>query len=560
MSQQTVQSPWGQALLSLIFYLIYRFFTEFDADPFYLWLFGSATLLCVFLTIRSLFSSFRWWRLIKTMKVPTGIYGNTEFPTASDAENIGLSFANDDGNGIPLATVDDKIIYWRGRGHMSVRAPTDSGKTESSAANICFALGGHRNIICTAKGAELAWLCGPYRKSLGQKVIYINPWRLMKEHGLPSHDFNPVGHLVKYAERHDPELIDKARSIANILLAEPETGSGDNKIFRTQGRDILTWCLIYLAIREAETGELCCNLPYHYNVLCGSNDDLMGFFAEMQTCFEFGGTIRRAAGRFLGKMQRAPKSAESFLTEAQDALQIYDPAGMLGRSMEYSDFDPADLKIPGRPTTLFIIIPPEKTLTHGSFAGLCLNALIDICIEADTFEPRVTVVADEFANLSEGKLPAILPTLYLGRSRGLQLITYVQDTESYSRYGKEASAFTTQAEIVLAWGIRSTKDAEDYSKRSPQQSIMTESGNIPISEDAGNDHKYSLGLSEKGIAYLRADEFMSLPDYTAVIFYKQNTPLITSLFSYRMVDPWHHHATPVPGSPPLSELPVTLKA
>ncbi len=560
MSQQTVQSPWGQALLSLILYLIYRFFNSIDAEPLYLWLFGSATLLCVFLTIKGLIGSFRWLRLIKSMKVPTGIYGQTKFPTASNAEDIGLRFSNEDGDGIPLASVDGKIIYWHGRGHMSVRAPTDSGKTESSAANICFALGSHRNIICTAKGAELAWLCGPYRKSIGQNIIFINPWRLMNKNGLPFHDFNPVGHLVKYAERRDPELIDKARSIANILSPEPENGSGDNKIFRTQACDILTWCLVYLAILEAETGELCCNLPYLYNVLCGSNEDLMEFFSQMQTCYEFGGTIRRAAGRFHGKMQRSPKSAESFLTQAQDALQLYDPAGMLGRSMEYSDFDPVDLKRPDKPTTIFIIIPPEKSLTHGSFAGLCLNALIDICIEADSFEPRVTVVADEFANLSEGKLPAILPALFVGRSRGLQLITYVQDTESYSRYGKEASAFTTQAEVVLAWGIRSTKDAEDYSKRSPQKSIMAESGNIPISDDAGSDGKYSLGLSEKGIAYLRADEFMSLPDYTAVIFYKQNTPLIAKLFSYRMVEPWCHHATPVPGSPPLSELPVTLKA
>ena len=557
MSGQSVQSPWGQALLSLILYLIYRFFQSVDASPFYLWLFGGASLLCLFLTIRGLVDAFGWWRLVNAMKKPIGIYGQTEFPTARDAEDIGLSFSNEDGNGIPLASVGDKIIYWHGRSHMSVRAPTEGGKTESSAANICFALGGHRNIICTAKGAELAWLCGPYREKLGQNIIYINPWRLMKEHGLPFHDFNPVGHLPKLAEQGDAELIDKARGISQILLAESETGSGDNKIFRSQGRDILTWCLIYTAILEADTGELCCNLPYLYNVLCGSSEVLINLFDEMSRCYEFGGTVSRAGGRFLGKMQRSPKSAESFLTEAQDALQIYDPASMLGRSMEYSDFDPSDLKNPDKPTTVFIIIPPEKALTHGAFAGLCLNTLIDTCIELDNFEPRVTVVADEFPNLSEGKLPAILPTLYIGRSRGVQLITYVQDTESYSRYGREASAFTTQSEIVMAWGIRSTKDAEEYSKRSGQLSIMSESGTIPM---AAEDGKYSLGISEKGIPNLRPDEFMHLPDFTAVIFYKQNPPIIVDLVSYRMVDPWCYQATPVPGSPSMTDVPVKFRA
>lgn len=560
MAREPVQAPWVQGLAALLFLLIHHFFRSIDASEPYLWVTGGLAVLGGLSALRGLWAAFRWWRLLRGMTTPSGIFGRTDFPTADDAETLGLSFSNDDGNGIPLGSDGKRIIYWPGKGHMSVRAPTEGGKTESSAALICFALGGHRNIIATAKGAELAILCGQHRESLGQQVIYIDPWGQMRAVGKPSHDFNPIGHLVRYAAQGDPELFEKARAIARILIPEPESGSGENKIFRTQGRDILTSTISYLAIREAETGELCYNLAYANKVLCGAHEELVRFFNEMERCPEFNGAISRAAGKFLAKMQRAGKSAESFLTEAQDALQIYDQASVLGQRTEYSDFDPRDLKNPEKPTSVFIIVPPEKGLTHGSFAGLTLNALADTCIEANSFEPRVTIVADEFASLCEGPLPFTLPTLFLGRSRGVQLITYVQDTESYARYGREASAFTTQSEVILAWGIRSTKDAEEYSKRSGQRGIVAESGNIPAGMNGAADNRFSLGLNEKAVPHMRPDEFLHLPDFTAVLFHKQYPPLIVPLVSYRMVDPWRDQATPVPGAPPLTDVPVRFKA
>ncbi|WP_127599598.1 type IV secretory system conjugative DNA transfer family protein [Nitratireductor alexandrii] len=550
----------GQALAGLLVFLFCRFLDSVGASAALVWAFGGLSALFFLSALWALYGAFQWDRLLRSMKTPTGLYGRTSFPTAAHAEEFGLSFANDGGNGIPVAAVGDRIIYYPGPGHLSIRAPTNAGKTESSAANICFALGAHRNIIATAKGPELAWLCARYRKDvLKQNVHIVGPWQLMQRHGLTYSDFNPVGHLVGYAERKDPALIDKARQVAQILLAEPENGSGENKFFRSLGRDLLAWCLVFLAIQEADTGELCCNLSYLYKMICGSDEELRRFLEAMRACAEFDGSVRRAADRFLGKLTRSPKLGESILSEAADAIQIYEPGGVLARRSEYSDFNPRDLKSPDTPTSIFFEIPPDYIATHGKHFGLCLNTLIDLCIEADRFEPRVTVVADEFANICDGALPAALPTLFLGRSRGVQLVTYVQETESYSRYGREASAFTTQCEVVMAWGIRSTKDAKEYSERSGVLSTMTESGSLPVSlQESGG--KYSIGLSEKGVPNFRADEFLHLPDYTAVLFYRQNPPVIVDLVSYRMVEPWRSHATPMPGAPALGEIPVKFKA
>ncbi|WP_439629967.1 type IV secretory system conjugative DNA transfer family protein [Shinella sp.] len=555
MAAQPSSPPWVAAVLSFLSFLLYRFLDGMGAASLFVWLFGALSALFGMITVTGLWRVLQEERLQRALTQPSGVSGRLDFPSADDAEEMGLSFSNEDGNGIPLGGTGDKIIYYTGPGHLSIRAPTNAGKTESSSASICFALGKHRNIIATAKGAELAYLCGPYRAALGQSVFYVDPWRIMRPLGMDSHDFNPIGHLVRYAG--SPELLGKARESVSILQPEPDGGMGDNRIFLTQSRDLLSSIAAYLAIREAETGELCCNLPFLFTVICGSSSDLQDFLQEMRRCDLYQDSIRRAADRFLGKMERAAKTAESILTSAQDALQLYDPGGPLGRVTEYSDFDARDLKNPETPTTVFLIIPPEKSYSYGSFIGLCLNSLIDTCIEADRFEPRVTVVADEFANIAEGKLPAILPCLYVGRSGGVQLITYVQSTESYSRYGKEAEAFTTQSECVLAWSIRSTKDAEEYSKRSGQRSIMTENISTPFSSASG---PHSISLSERAIPHMRPDEFMQMPDFTGVLFYRQHPPVTIDIVSYRTVDPWHRHARPMPGAPPLKDLPLKYKA
>jgi type IV secretory pathway TraG/TraD family ATPase VirD4 len=376
----------------------------------------------------------------------------------------------------------------------------------------------------------------------------------MKRFGLPSHDFNPVGRLPALAGQQSPELIDKAFADVLILLPEGPNASGDNKIFRSSARDLMAWVLIKLAIDEEGGGQPVCNIPMLKRVLGGA--ELTAFLQGMRDCDAYSGSVRRAGENFLVRLEQSSRFMSSVLAEAMAAMLYYDPASVLGQRTCFSDFDPRDLKSPGKPMSVYIIVPAEKANQYGGHVGLCLNALIDCCIEADRFEPRVTVVADEFAAC--GVLPSALPTLFLGRSRGVQLITYVQDVNSYSRYGEEASAFTTQAECVLAFSIRSVEDGENYSKRAGQRSVMTETTNSQWDYVATG--AVSVGLAEKGEPILRSDEFLHLPDFTAALFYKQNPPLIVDLVSYRSVEGWREYVKPMPGAPPLKDLPIKYHA
>lgn len=559
MSQQS--SPAATLVPAIVAFVIYRALSNWGAEPVYTMFFAGIGWFCLALSLMGLTKTFRLWRLVRLLRVPPGLLGRTFMPGVTDGEHSTLRFDNNDGNGIPLGESEGKYLYWHGKGHMSVRAPTEAGKTESLAASILFALGAHRNFITTAKGAELAILTTCYRRDvLGQEVIIIDPWDELKGTGLKRHDYNPAYNLIEYARTGSSELIDEARSLAMTLLPETANGSGDNRIFRSQGREILTFSLIYAAICEAQTGELTANFSYLYRKLNADPDEVMDFFMDMSRCPDYSGVVALAGKRFSGKMKRVAKSAESFLTEAQDALQIYDPSGPLGQSIEFTTFDPSLLKKSGKGITIHVVIPPEKYISHGSFGGICLNSLVMPCIKANSFEPRVTILADEFQLLSNGgALPFVMPTLQIGRSRGVQLITLVQDTSGYKIcYGDDASAFTTQSEIVMAWGIRSVTDAEEYSKRIGPKSVMTESGSVPMLADANGSH--SLTINEQGVPIYRPDELMQLPKFTAIMYHQQDPIKLINLVSYRSVSPWCDLADPVPGSPPLTDIPVKFKA
>lgn len=130
--------------------------------------------------------------------------------------------------------------------------------------------------------------------------------------------------------------------------------------------------------------------------------------------------------------------------------------------------------------------------------------------------------------------------LYLGRSLKTRGIFFVQDTGIFERY-EEPGAFTTQAECYLASAVRSTKDAEELSKRSGQYSAVIESVNLPVDTVQGADGAYSINLPEQGIPNKRPDEILQLKDYTGLLFFKQNPPITVDLVHYQSVQEWRDY-------------------
>jgi len=607
------ESSLETAAPGVILYGAYASLKSAGADPLFLYMTGGGAALCGALTFWRVAGEIKSALDRRQLLKPSGLHGRVETLNANHPDTLGLHLDNGDGNGIPLGVISSEesgqspawkrkikavvgawlakpireqagpgwqmpttylgllrffrilsgswknsIVYYKGDGHLLIAAGTGGGKTSSLSKPTCVSLGKHHNRIVTSKGVDLA--VSTYRfltQVLGHDVVCIDPFRLLKSHGIKSDDYNPCDILVELAARQSPEIIDKAREIALVLIPEDLKASGENAIFRSIGRQFMSCALIHLAIEQEATGELCCNLAYLNKRLSGSTNDLMALFYDMALNDDFGGVVSRAGNRFIDMFKNVPKSAQSFATQAQDALEIFEPASMIGRSCEHSTFRASDIKNPNRNMTIHIVLPPEKSGLNDAFAGLCLNTLATICIEADSYHPPVTIIADEFESLSPSAgLPIIERVLKVGRSRGCRLMAYVQDLESLrARYGDLTNMFKTQSAIFMAMDVRSVDEAEEYSRRAGQRSVITDTASV---DDKTGE--ISLSIKEEGVPLLRSDELTRMKKFRAIVMKEQYPPQLHDLLHYRCVDPWAFQIDDVPGSPPEGVFEITQKA
>lgn len=518
-----------------IFALLYHWskqYSSFEIVPLILGLIAIAYGIAALWGLRGIFTHLP---LLWMLNKPTGIYGTSYKPNVKDAVSFGLSLDDKNGDGIPIAALNGKRLFYMGNSHCSFVASNGAGKSASFSIPIGFHVGAHRSFIFTGKGSEMAETVGAYRRDvLGQDVYIVDPWNISTAQ---HYCINAIGDLHEFVDRQDPEALDIARSRALILIPD---GKGENKFFSDYAQPILTDAFIYGVWNELDCGELSGNLPWLYEQFSGSQSQVKEFLSQMSRCEIYDGRISRSAQRLLSMLNEAPKTGMTIIAELTNALTLFDPATTLGQNIICSDLDITLIK--KKPITIGICIPPDKINSHGAYAGLLSDMLISASMRAREFEPKCVFCLDEFGNIARGEIPAIRPAQYLGRSLGTQLLTFVQDTSIFERY-EEPSAFVTQSEVYMAWSIRSTKDAEELSKRSGNTSVMVENTNLPQGGKADNDgDPYSVSLSEKSIPLYRPDEFLQMDDYKAALFYKQNPPIMTDLVHYQSIKEWADYA------------------
>lgn len=560
MTQQNDPGLLSFAVPGVIAFGTYAMLKNGGADAAYLHLAKGIGWACVGLTVVKFLRDTKNWIALRGMLNPQGIYGTTKPLNSQSPKELGLKTRNKSGKGMALGAKHGdwlhRLVYYDGDSHGLYVGSTGSGKSSSLAKPFRLSLGAEVNAIITAKGEDMAVSLHRFiTEVLGQECICIDPYKLMKDHGVKSHDYNPCGELVDLASKQSPRVFEKAEEIAKIILQDPPNGGGDNQVFKDWGRSIIALCLVFLAVEEAETGELCCNLAYLNRLFNDSLEEVSKFFLRMSACPAFEGEIAGAGRKFLSKVTTTQKSAESFLSELQVALAPFRSVSEIGKSVEYSTFNPDHLKTPGKGMTIFIVLPLESSHMADMYTGLVLDTLANRCIAANRANPRVVIIADEFENLSRGPLPVVERILKLGRTRGVQLHAFVQDMGGLdARYKELTSMFVSQSAIFMAFDIRSVKDAEMYSKRAGQRSIVTDNASVP---DGGTG---SITVREEGIPQMRVDQFTQLPKFQAVLFKENHPPQILDLIHWKQVDPWCHQVDPVPGTPAEPDFKVRFKA
>ncbi len=553
-------SKTGTAVCAVVFYVAARGLGSAGADPYLTLMFEWMAAFCGLLFVVQIIGSVCAVIANRGLLKPTGIHGRVERLNGQHPKELGLHTDNDDGEGLLLGSIRrwwrDAPIFFKDWTHGLILAGTGAGKTSSLSKGWTVGLGKHHNRIITAKGEDLCVATYRYlTEELKHLVVCIDPYRLLKKHGIDSDDYNPCDRLLELANKKLSGIFDEARQIAFCLIPEAIGASGENKIFRSVSRQLIADLLVFFAVEQSETGELCCNLPFLRKLCSSDTQDLLDVFQRMSIMPDYDGAIARAGNRFLAQFKNNPKSAQSFIVEMQEALAIFEPCTPLGQSFEHSTFNASDIKNPNKNMSIFIILPPEKSGIVDQAAGVILNTLCTIAIEANSYDPPVTIIADEFEAISSGPLPVTEKILKIGRTRGLRLMAFVQDWMSLkAKYGDLAYLFKTQCSMMLTMDVKSVDDAEEYSKRSGQRAVVRDSANV--SEDGEG---FGVTVKEEAIPLLRQDEFNRAPKFTATLFKDAHAPLMLDLIHYKMVNPWVHQIDDIPGAPPEGSFPKKFK-
>ncbi len=509
----------------------------------YEYLLGTVSALTIIDALGRMPQHFQQERRRKQAAEPSGVFGTARWATVKDCRDAGLT----DPNGLYLGCLDGVPLFYNGKAHGVLVAPTRQGKGISVV--IPNLLHNQGSMCVTDPKGELASVTAQHRaKKFGQAVYIVNPWGL---HGLPSHRFNPFGYLVEtYADpAQRRSLTEEVASLVLQLLPEPE--GEKNRYFREGSRKILRALLLLFATRGDAAR---CNPVELWRVL-QSPPRLIAAIGEMADSEALDFMLRDIADDLQKLMTGSADQFGDFREGASQTVSIFDPAGWLADSVTASDFSFADLK--SRKATVYLVIPSDKIGTYGPWLGLLTRRAID-SVARTPGKSNVLFLLDEAANM--GKLAGLSEALTLLPGLGVRVWFIVQALEQLENlYGRATTqVILSQAEVKQFFAVQSLPLAKQLSEACGMRTVKTT--NIGLGRDLNDDIGESV--SETGRPLISPEDVRALAWPKQLLFVNALPPIKADRVPYWEVEPWRSWAAPNPvegGKVPAGEVKFKLQ-
>lgn len=453
---------------------------------------------------------------------PSTRYGAGRLARLQDVEQAGLL----DPNGLFLGGLDGRLLFYNGDAPMLTYLMTGGGKGRDIILPNCAHVQGRSLVILDTKDGENAWASAEFRSGLGEGCIFLNPFGL---HGFPDTRINPFQLLVDIVRRG--ERIDtEAEEMAHILLPAPVKPGGDVWVRKGAIR-IIALRLEYLAHFEPER----CTLGELWRFVNSSAEDAELAFAMMRTCCIE--SIQRKAEGLQQTAENAPKQYEAYKSDAQDALNMFEPGKTFEKATCAHDFDFAELK--KNPHTVYVMIPAVKLGVAAPWLSLVVNYAIET-IARHSGTVRTTFLLDEFPQLPPA--PAIRRALQVYRAKGVQLWLFSQGRFSMADKWSENAIkeFEDQAAVMTMKYVREPSLIRDLELWSGSTTMLTPG----VSHSGGVVESANANLGEARRSVLQNDDIVGRDD----LFVRLATmPHIIKAQSipYYEVAPWHERVRDV---------------
>ena len=288
-------------------------------------------------------------------------------------------------------------------------------------------------VIVDVKG-ELSAISYDWQRKLGRTVHIVDPWGILARLGSPAQQLTSSLNPLEMLQHSGDDLPDDCDMFAEMLL--PYSKMGDNH-FDSKARQWLSAYLLHLA-----TSRPSVTLSDLRSILRQDKEGLLNTLSAMLENPAFGGIVRDAGNEMLGSWETGAKEAQSILSTAQRATDIFKSPAMQ-KSLQSSGFDlPA---IPAGGKVVYLVIPAERVSTHSVWLRLILGAVLTTVQRYANKE--VVLLMDEFYSL--GYFKTIDQNMGLMPSYNLKLWPVLQDLNQLRRnYGESWETFVSNSTVM----------------------------------------------------------------------------------------------------------------
>lgn len=265
----------------------------------------------------------------------------------------------------------------------------------------------HNALVIDPKGenAEQTWAD---REAMGQAVHVLDPFRVANIPDRLRSTLNPLSGL----DPSSPTIREDIRVIADGLVIRYKA---DDATWDNGAVSVLAGILAHAV---ASGDPVYQTLPAARELLRLPDEDLESVFQAMAQVGGFGGLPKAAAAIGLS----TSKKNREFVGGARDHSEWLDSDPM-AEMLSSSSFDMADLK--RKPTTVFLVLPPEYLSEHGRFLRLFVRCALNAMAKGGQKGERCLFMLDEFFSL--GRIDEIAKAAGLMRSYGVHLWPFLQD-------------------------------------------------------------------------------------------------------------------------------------
>jgi type IV secretion system protein VirD4 len=415
---------------------------------------------------------------------------------------------------------------------VSVFAPSGAGK--STGMVMPFLRVCRDSVIAVDMKGELALETAAWRRSMGQEVILLDPFKLVAESKLPfpSACFNPLAQIDPQA----PDALDCCRDIGESVIEERPN---EHQPHFPQMAKIVVSGVAAAVVLHGENKSLkavtsVISNPAKFDAV---RDKMMG-------ASDWEGALADMGGQMKG--MGTEEKGGVMTTCARNLGFTLTP--MIAQSLSKSTYDPLLLK--QRPMTIYLILPMEHKKALAPLLRLWISSHLRAVMRGNPSEnQKVHFVIDEAAAL--GAMPAVEEAINIGRGYGLRMQFYYQSMGQLKMVypadqGQTLLSNTTQ----VFFGTNDLDTASYISTRLGDFTEIVESGGTNEQEggsdgtsiDSMGRKTTNLGTSwsqttnsnwgQQARRLAKVEEVLTWSERNVVIFAKGMRPVWTYLMRY----------------------------